>query len=93
MGPGDLAGEVGASGRSWDRVSMVALLDDPPAPQLVIDDVRVEHVAPTVALLTYRTSEPSGSAARVSVWVLTAAGWRLRYHQGTPVTAPHREPV
>ncbi len=46
-----------------------------------------------VALVTYRTVEPTRVALRVSVWMRGADGaWRLRYHQGTVVPEDVRVP-
>ena len=40
------------------------------------------------ALITYtsavRQNDATSHARRSSIWSLTAAGWRLRFHQGTP---------
>jgi hypothetical protein len=77
--------EVGASGRSWDRVSVETILHDPPTSDLVVDEFWVDHVASTVALVTYRTVWSGRASRRLSVWVSTPNGWRLRYHQGTVI--------
>lgn len=80
--------EVGASGRTWTRATVGTILA-----QRTPDTVRfgafvVDRVSDDVALVTYRTVEPTRVALRVSVWIRGGDGtWRLRFHQGT-VTAP-----
>ncbi|SNR90749.1 hypothetical protein SAMN06272737_1384 [Blastococcus mobilis] len=79
--------EFGASGRVWDREAIVdALAADPaaPGPAEAFAPVRL---AEDVVLLTYRVSGEAGSL-RSSLWVRdTAAGWQLRFHQGTRMPA------
>lgn len=75
--------EFGASGRVWDRETIVdALASDPTAPG-VAEAFAPVRLAEDVVLLTYRVSGEPGSL-RSSVWVRDgAASWRLRFHQGT----------
>ena len=53
-------------------------------------DYRVEQLAKDLALLTYRSAHITASGTldryslRASLWQLTADGWQLRFHQGTP---------
>ncbi|MEV6553018.1 DUF4440 domain-containing protein [Streptomyces sp. NPDC051597] len=80
--------EIGASGRHWDRNSILAATGD----GTVSDDAPV-HVAemsgvvlaPGVVHLTYATEHAGRRARRSSLWRLTESGWRLYFHQGTPV--------
>jgi hypothetical protein len=50
----------------------------------------VVELAPKVDLLTYRSAHIEqgktlvNHTLRSSIWVLSQAGWQLRYHQGTP---------
>ena len=83
--------EVGRSGTPYDRETIIrhlASLDAHPA--VASDSFAVVELGPNVALLTYRSAhaEPGQSLAnhtfRSSVWVKSAVGWQLRYHQGTP---------
>ena len=75
--------EFGASGRVWDREAIDdALVGDPAAPGAAEAFAPV-RLAEDVVLLTYRVSGEPGSL-RSSLWVRdSAAGWRLRFHQGT----------
>jgi glyoxylase I family protein len=80
--------EVGASGRTYDRGSILPLLRGRPAPELAIDGFTATELAGDVVLVTYRTivNEPGGPPAitlRASIWVRRGGRWRLRYHQGT----------
>lgn len=83
--------EVGRSGRAYDRATVVRHLASAPAPRPVVPSGHaVTLLADGLALMTFRTEEraPDGSVClptlRSSVWQRTAAGWQLRYHQGTP---------
>ncbi|OLZ59008.1 DUF4440 domain-containing protein [Streptomyces amritsarensis] len=84
--------EVGASGRRWDRETMLAALpgleggaeDGPlyePAGMAGVE------LAPGVVHLTYETVIDGRRARRSSIWRTSAdgAGWRMYYHQATPV--------
>lgn len=64
-----------------------------PPLQLVADGFALARLGPDSALLTYRSASVAedGTAGRhtlrSSVWLRTALGWQMRFHQGTP-TAP-----
>jgi hypothetical protein len=50
-------------------------------------------LSPNVALVTYRVcrTESTGDvicSLRSSIWELSAIGWRVRFHQGTPIKNP-----
>ncbi|MER7949637.1 nuclear transport factor 2 family protein [Streptomyces sp. NPDC096079] len=84
--------EVGASGRRWDRASMLSAL---PVMQGATDDgPRYETsgmtgtvLAPGIVHLTFETVIDGRRARRSSIWrkVDDASGWRMYYHQATPV--------
>ena len=76
--------EFGASGRAWDRESMVEALVAGPGISGTADEFAAVRLADDVVLLTYRMRGDAGSL-RSSVWIRDGtAGWRLRFHQGTP---------
>src|SRR3954453_16811424 len=60
-----------------------------PSAQEIFGDV----LADGIALLTYATANEdvdgnrSRHTLRSSVWVRTASGWQIRFHQGTPTSA------
>lgn len=89
--------EVGRSGLPYDRGTVLRYLAQRPAVPLVQSHgFAVSRLAPDVALLTYRSTEhregpgaPPVHTWRSSLWVRSAAGWQLRYHQGTPAAPGH----
>ncbi|MGW5422197.1 nuclear transport factor 2 family protein [Streptomyces sp. NPDC003943] len=85
--------EVGASGRRWTYEEMVAAL--PTLHRTGADSHRIEAsgmrgvlLAPGLVHLTYETEIDGRRARRSSIWRQGEgdAGWRLYYHQGTPVS-------
>lgn len=81
--------EFGASGRRWDRQTMVAAiggeLTDDEAP--TVSEMKGVRLAEPVILVTYLTERPDRRARRSSVWHKVDDGtWRLYFHQGTVVT-------
>jgi hypothetical protein len=82
--------EVGRSGLAYDRETIVNhLAAQQTQPVVVSDSFAVSELGPGVALLTYRSAHvESGNklinhTLRASLWLKTARGWQLRYHQGT----------
>jgi hypothetical protein len=73
--------EFGASGRVYDRDSIVeALVSSGPA-DVEPSDFRATRLGPDTVLLTYRTDGPS---LRTSVWVRGGErSWRILHHHGT----------
>ncbi|MET8508577.1 DUF4440 domain-containing protein [Streptomyces sp. NPDC004787] len=83
--------EVGASGRRWTYEEMVAALptlhggaDGPP---IETSRLRGALLAPDLVHLTYETVIAGRRARRSSLWRKGDGdtGWRLYYHQATPV--------
>jgi len=76
--------EVGASGRVWDRASIIAALAADPGERAVVLALAVSMLSADVALVTYRSRQPGGpTSLRASIWVRDEQGWRVRFHQGT----------
>jgi hypothetical protein len=75
--------EFGASGRVWDRASIVPAVTADPGAAATVGDMTAVRLAPEVILLTYSVVRPSGRSLRSSVWRQDADGWRLYFHQGT----------
>ncbi|MFI9819403.1 DUF4440 domain-containing protein [Streptomyces sp. NPDC052013] len=77
--------EFGASGRVWDRATMLTLLEEDPAdaPPTKVSGMKAVRLAPDVVHLTYDTDADGRRAHRSSVWRRTDDGWRLWFHQGT----------
>lgn len=79
--------EFGASGRVWDRGSIVSVTSGTDAP-IQATDLRTRDLGADAVLVTYRSREPGRGALRSSVWLRDpAAGWLLLFHQGTPSVA------
>ncbi|MCX5252873.1 nuclear transport factor 2 family protein [Streptomyces canus] len=79
--------EFGASGRHWDRGSIIAALagaSDQEAGPITASGMKGTRLAPDVVHLTYDTEHNDGRAHRSSVWRRTTSGWLLYFHQATP---------
>ena len=81
--------EFGQSGRVYDRD---AILSAPIAnfnAKLPLPEFAVRMLTDDLALVTYRSEVQYGEelqrANRSSVWRRGIAGWRLEFHQGTPI--------
>lgn len=77
--------EFGASGRVWDRASVLAMMASPDdAPPPVTDNWHATRLADDVVLLTYRTRRTGRATLRSSLWRRgDEAGWRVVFHQAT----------
>ncbi|WP_432135780.1 MULTISPECIES: DUF4440 domain-containing protein [unclassified Streptomyces] len=82
--------EFGASGRRWDRASMLAALaagaspDDSP---IVATRMNGVELAPDLVHLTFDTDHDGRHAHRSSLWRRSPDGrWRMYFHQGTLFT-------
>lgn len=79
--------EFGASGRHWDRASLVAALADEAesdAGPIQASGMTGVELAPGLVHLTFDTEHNGRRAHRSSLWRLTRSGWLLYFHQGTP---------
>jgi hypothetical protein len=80
--------EFGASGRTFDKASILAELSAEAPAQLSLSDFACQQLAPDVALVTYRSQRTddagSRSALRSSLWIHRDGHWQLLFHQGTP---------
>ncbi|WP_329042583.1 DUF4440 domain-containing protein [Streptomyces sp. NBC_00178] len=80
--------EIGASGRRWDAASILKVTGDGSVSSqrpVEVGAMSGSVLAPGVVHLTYRTEHDGRSAWRSSLWRRTESGWRLYFHQGTPV--------
>ena len=81
-------GEIGKSGRLWTRGEMIAALvadTDPEQHSINFSDMSGRTVGPGFVLLTYVTQVEGQRARRSSLWRQSMKGWRVLYHQGTPI--------
>ncbi|WEB45070.1 nuclear transport factor 2 family protein [Streptomyces yunnanensis] len=84
--------EVGGSGRRWTYEAMVAELSSrpgrsPDAPRYEPSDISGVRLAPGLVHLTFETVLGDVRTRRSSIWRKRdeGAGWRMYYHQATPV--------
>ncbi|NDY93369.1 nuclear transport factor 2 family protein [Ideonella livida] len=92
--------EVGRSGLPYDRATVLDFLARQGGdPQVRAWGHAAHRLAPHAALLTFCSArvsaqgELSHAARRLSVWRQDASGWRLFYHQGTPLPADGPPPA
>jgi 16S rRNA (cytidine1402-2'-O)-methyltransferase len=80
--------ELGASGRAWDRDSVIEMLATDEPRRVEIKDFRIAPVGPGAMLATYRAREPDldRETLRSSLWLAHEGRWRLRFHHGTQVS-------
>jgi hypothetical protein len=80
--------EIGRSGRVWQREACLAIPRQPILAVLPLPELKVRLIQPDVAQVTYNSAVTFDGviqyARRNSIWTRTAAGWQLRFHQGTP---------
>ncbi|MER6121351.1 nuclear transport factor 2 family protein [Streptomyces sp. NPDC001795] len=79
--------EFGASGRRWDRASIMDALasaTDPGEQPIVASRMAGVRLAPDLVHLTFDTENNGRRAHRSSLWRRTDDGWLLYFHQGTP---------
>ena len=86
--------EIGRSGRSYSRADILGELPlENTSSSVLSQDFCVAVVTNGVALLTYKSAHVDSDgtischALRSSLWLHTAQGWQVRFHQGTPTDA------
>lgn len=82
--------EFGASGRHWDRTSIIEslLAGEEPGPRpVVVSRMEGVQLAPDAVHLTFDTENNGRWAHRSSLWRRTEDGWQMYFHQGTPFSA------
>jgi hypothetical protein len=81
--------EIAATGASFGKNDVLARLPDETGVRFEADGMVERHLGEGVALVTYRAVvERDGvrqSSLRSSLWRREAAGWRMLFHQGTPL--------
>ncbi|WP_083888031.1 MULTISPECIES: GNAT family N-acetyltransferase [Nocardia] len=77
--------EFGASGRRWDRDSIIAALAAEPPTTTAATQIRGQLLSPDLAHVTYIAERDGQKSLRSSLWRRTDDGWRMYFHQGTPV--------
>lgn len=79
--------EFGKSGSVYDKCLLIEVLaqERGGSPQLSVEDFAVRFLSETIALATYRATAPSRRTLRSSIWRHESSGWRMTFHQGTPI--------
>jgi hypothetical protein len=81
--------EFGRSGRTYDLDDTLDAVPEAFTATLPLREYRLSVLAADVVLATYVSEADFGDgpirANRSSIWVRGTTGWRLRFHQGTPV--------
>src|SRR5262245_17360435 len=85
--------EFARSGRRYSRSEVLAEFSasDAALEAVHAENFELAELGPGVALLTYSSAHkrPTGElyrrTLRSSLWLRTADGWRIRFHQGTAV--------
>ncbi|MFE9777052.1 DUF4440 domain-containing protein [Streptomyces sp. NPDC005775] len=82
--------EFGASGRRYDRTSILAVTSavdaNAPAPSVATGMSGV-LLAPDLVHLTFVSEGNGRRVRRSSIWRRSESRWRMYFHQGTPVDA------
>lgn len=85
--------EVGASGTVYSREQvMMTVLDrfqhgtEPDTSQWQIEEFVCRPLGADSFQVTYLLIQETRRSRRLSIWNLTAVGWRVSYHQGTLVS-------
>jgi hypothetical protein len=78
--------EFGASGRRWSRPEILAsLAGEERETAVAAHDLHAVRIAEGVVLVTYVSDDGERRCNRSSLWRLTPDGWRVYFHQGTPI--------
>ena len=77
--------EHGCSGALWTRPRIVAQDIGPIEVELPFTDLSLRQVDADSWMLTYLSVQSHRTCRRMSLWQYTPDGWRLRFHQGTPI--------
>jgi hypothetical protein len=81
--------EVGASGRRWDLGSVLGMLieerADPASGDIDVIALSSRALAPGVIQVFWDSDREGRRARRTSIWCEREDGWKLTYHQGTPL--------
>ena len=84
--------EFGSSGRVFTKEQIIATLREEPTTERSATEMKVQLLAPHVALVTYcaqRHTEPPVRTLRSSIWEQRQGKWQMVFHQGTLLSEPH----
>jgi len=87
----DEFGEIAASGLLFGKEEVLRRLPQETGVVFEATDFDVRAIAPDVALVVYCATRRSGGtqahSMRSSLWRREAGGWRMVFHQGSPLPA------
>jgi hypothetical protein len=69
--------EFGASGRVWNRASIIAELSAETPHQIISENFECQRLSSELALLTYVCRNPTRRTLRSSLWRLEGDSWNL----------------
>jgi len=82
--------EFGASGRVFDKETILGLLaDEPDGDSYLVEELEVTRLGPDTALATYRipprrvAGKQKPASLRSSIWRMEEGVWKVLFHQGT----------
>lgn len=81
--------EVGASGNEYSRDVVLQVVEERLAKgdleSIPLEDFQCREVGADVFLVTYLLQQPDRPTRRSTLWRSTPEGWKMLYHQGTPI--------
>ena len=81
--------EVGGSGNAYSREIVLQVVEERLAkgePESIpLEDFRCCELGAGVFLVTYILHQPDRPTRRSTLWRSTPDGWKMLYHQGTPI--------
>lgn len=78
--------EVGASGRIWDRASIIEHIGAEDGEEIEVLRLAGRVAGADVILTQWDSRRGRDMARRTSLWRRTGEGWQIVHHQGTPLT-------
>lgn len=83
--------EVGGSGNAYTRDVVLQAVEErlvKGEPECIpLEDFRCRELSAGVFLVTYVLHQPDRPTRRSTLWRSTPDGWKMLYHQGTPINA------
>ena len=78
--------EFGQSGKIYHRNEIVEYLRNAGDRSIEIIDFRLEKLCKSCCIAKYRCENDGKNAFRTSIWIQIDNQWKLKFHQGAPVT-------
>lgn len=78
--------EFGQSGKIYHRREIQEYLRNAGDRSIEIIDFRLEELCKSCCIAKYRCQNDAKNAFRTSIWIHIDNQWKLKFHQGAPVT-------